>query len=84
MQQITLNTNELTETQKHLIEEFCKAARANGHYPITCQQLPHIGVWLKDGTDIPALAIYEDDLGNWVMLSAKDNHVRQYLHNEVL
>lgn len=62
---------------------FCKTARLMGHKPITRRANSVIGVWLKDGRDIPALAIYEDDLGNWVMLN-ENGKVHQYTHDEVV
>lgn len=54
-----------------------------GDRPITRRQNPDIGVWLKDGRDIAALAIFKDELDNWTLLT-EDGCVLQFLHNEVL
>jgi predicted SpoU family rRNA methylase len=71
-----------------VVESFMEIAKEHGGpfsvEPVTRDENPHIGVWLKDGTDIPALAIFGDDLGNWTMVRASDGMVAQYLSDEVL
>ena len=73
----------MTPTQRQLTADFCRTARSMGDRPITRRQNPDIGVWLKDGRDIAALAIFKDELDNWTLLT-EDGCVLQFLHNEVL
>lgn len=53
---------------------------------MTLWQNKSIGVWLRDGSDIPALAIAMDILGNWIVVRADVSPVvvTQYFSTEVL
>lgn len=45
---------------------------------------PGVGLWLRDGRDIPCLVAAEDDLGNWTVLTDEPTpRVVQYLGDEV-
>jgi hypothetical protein len=67
------------------VQEFVETAKANNLEGIrTRDQIPNIGVWLKDGTDVPALAVAEDGFGNWTVLRASDLKVVQYLRSDIL
>jgi hypothetical protein len=44
---------------------------------------PGVGLWLKDGTDIPCRVVARDTLGNYSVVT-EDGAVRQYLGSEVL
>ena len=69
---------------ERLVAAFGEAAEANGMTCIrTVETHPGIGVWLKDGTDVPALAIAQDELGNWSMVRRDGWAVVQYFANEV-
>lgn len=67
-----------------LVAGFVEAAHANGMSCIrTVATHPGIGVWLLDGTDVPALAIAQDELGNWAMIQRDGWATVQYLADEV-
>jgi hypothetical protein len=53
---------------------------------MTLWQNKSIGVWLRDGSDVPALAIAMDILGNWIVVRADVSPVvvTQYFSTEVL
>ncbi len=65
-----------------ILRSFVRAAVANGD-AAALRFHRGVGVWLTDGTDVPALAIFADALGNWTMLRASDLAVVQYLADEV-
>lgn len=43
---------------------------------------PGVGLWLREGGDLPCLVVACDELGNWIVLN-EDGYVQQYLGNEV-
>lgn len=67
-----------------LVAGFVEAAYANGMSNIlTVEDRPSIGVWLLDGTDVPALAIAMDELGNWSLVRRDGWATVQYFADEV-
>lgn len=76
----------LNEKEEALLASFIETASLNGHDDdvVTNYKNPSCGVFLKDGRDIPCLALYEDELGGWVCLCKADGMVRQYTADEVL
>jgi hypothetical protein len=75
----------ITVQEQAAIDDFVETAKANDAKEIfTVAKTPNCGVYLKDGTDIPCLALYQDDLDHWVTLSKEDRMVRQYFYSEIL
>jgi hypothetical protein len=74
----------LTKAQKEAMEQFVAVAETNNFDMITTvEQVPTCGVWLKDGTDIPCLAVAHDEgIGAWTICDM-EGRVRQYLANEI-
>jgi hypothetical protein len=52
------------------------------HVADVSNPLVDCGVWLKDGGDLPCIAVAMDVLGNWTVLTYQ-NVVRQYFKSEV-
>jgi hypothetical protein len=48
------------------------------------RDVPHCGVWLKDGSDIPCLYAAGDELGNVTVMRADNGMVTQYLAHELV
>jgi hypothetical protein len=69
---------------ERLVASFVETAQENHMTGIkTVEDLPGIGVWLTDGTDVPALAIAMDELGNWTLIRRDGWAVVQYFSDEV-
>ncbi len=74
----------IPEGAEGLVAGFVEAAMANGMSNIkTVEDAPGIGVWLLDGSDVPALAIAMDELGNWAMVRRDGWATVQYFADEV-
>ena len=74
----------IPEGAEGVVAGFVEAAHANGMECIrTVATHPGIGVWLADGTDVPALAIAMDELGNYSMVMREGWATVQYLADEV-
>lgn len=64
----------LEDWEIEAIDEFVRTAHSLGENPVTCRDLRGCGLFLKGeaaeayGEDCPALALYEDELGNWTAL----------------
>lgn len=85
-----MSHDELSE----VVDSFVRTAEANGLTGVRTQ-LDHpqrsnpqpgvamgIGLFLRDGTDLPCLAVATDELGNWSVVTLA-GYVRQYLATEV-
>lgn len=75
-----------TAEERQAVDAFMEIAKLNGPFllePISLDENPHLGVWLADGRDIPCLALFCCDLGNWSVLRKSDLGVMQYLADEV-
>lgn len=75
----TIDPSALRPFEREAIREFCATARANGDTPVTCEEAPGCGLFLVGeaaeafGEDCPALAVCEDELGNWTALIRRPN-----------
>lgn len=79
----SLPARSIPNDARELVEQFVETAHANDLVPVTLDQNPRIGVFLRDGTDVPALAVADDGMGNWTVLRESDRKVVQYLWDEV-
>ena len=75
----------LTDKQELLLADWIENAKSNNLTDIiTIKEVSVCGVFLKDGgKDVPCLAVAEDELGNWCVLTL-DGCAKQYLHSEIL
>ena len=71
----TTDVSTLTTVERNLIGDFMQRAEDEGYEPTSCLKNPHCGLFLVGrgveewGTDdLPCLAVYQDELGNWVAL----------------
>lgn len=87
----TTEKSNLTAAERaEALDNFIAAAVSNGLFNVRVQGStprdrfhPGVGIWLKDGSDIPCMAVVEDEeLGNWSCLT-ESGQVRQYLFDEV-
>ena len=71
----------LEEWELSAISEWCVSARANGGDPTSVLEVKECGLFLKGeaakhyGPDLPCLAVYQDDLGNWSALIRRPGDV---------
>lgn len=77
-------THRCTPERSALIREWLNLiGTENFEWVSTLEAVPHCGVWLADGTDIPCLVVaYDADLESYSVLTL-DGATRQYLHGEV-
>jgi hypothetical protein len=79
-----VNRQLLSKKELLLVDDFCNIAKDNNAEKIfTIIDNPYCGITLKDGSENPCLALYEDEVGGWVVLVKKDFKVRQYQSNEI-
>ncbi len=82
--QVSNQDTRIPKGAEGVVAGFVEAAKANGMTCIrTVETHPGIGVWLKDGTDVEALAIAQDELGNWSLVRRDGWAVVQYFADEV-
>lgn len=77
--------SDLSDLQLSLMIDFIEVAVSENDGPLwvgDCLQNPTLGVFLRDGTDVPCLCAYETELGNWIVLT-RDNRVLTFLASEV-
>jgi len=73
----SIDPTTLLPWERAAIEEWVASARATGEDPVTCLEVPGCGVFLKGeaaeayGEDLPCLAVFQDDLGNWSVLTRR-------------
>lgn len=74
----------LSKKQELMLADWIVTAKGNDLSDIvTIKDNSACGVFLKSGKDIPCLAVAEDGLGNWCVLTF-DCIAVQYLHSEIL
>jgi hypothetical protein len=74
----------LTAEQAELLAGFLAAVASDPDLQLltTVEQNPHCGVWLRDGRDVPCLAVAHCSLGHFSVLT-RAGLVLQYFHSEV-
>lgn len=75
----------LTRRLAEPLAAFVETAKADPDFEtvVTCFEVPTCGVWLRDGRDIPCLAVAHDpEMNSWTVLTAS-GYVLQFLDGEV-